>query len=125
MKSSVSGVGGRGVEAAFIEDRPAVHPVHPGEEGLPAEDVKARRRSLRSDAEIDRRPVAVGGLHQIGVYAFAKMNKDRDLLRRAWPAMKAEIAWLQGTIAPGSNLPSDPPLFSNPFNIVPQGPGPA
>jgi hypothetical protein len=37
--------------------------------------------------------------------------------------MKTQLAWLQGTIAAGHHLPSDPPLFSNPFNIVPQGPG--
>jgi non-lysosomal glucosylceramidase len=58
-------------------------------------------------------------------YAFAQMTNDRPFLRQAWPAMKSEIAWLKGTIAPGGQLPSEPFLFSNPFNIVPQGPGPA
>jgi uncharacterized protein (DUF608 family) len=58
-------------------------------------------------------------------YTYAQKTNDRAFLKRAWPAMKSEIAWLQGTIAPGDHLPSDPPLFSNPFNIVPQGPGPA
>jgi uncharacterized protein (DUF608 family) len=58
-------------------------------------------------------------------YAYAKTTHDTKFLKQAWPAMQAEISWLQGTIAPGSHLPSDPPLFSNPFNIVPQGPGPA
>jgi uncharacterized protein (DUF608 family) len=58
-------------------------------------------------------------------YTFAKLTKDRSFLRKAWPAMKSEIAWLQGTIAPSSHLPSDGPMMSNPFNIVTQGPGPA
>ncbi|WP_380161960.1 GH116 family glycosyl-hydrolase [Kineococcus sp. R86509] len=58
-------------------------------------------------------------------YAFATMTEDRSFLRQAWPAIKAEITWLKGTIPAGQHLPSDPPAFSNPFNIVPQGPGPA
>ncbi|TCC36482.1 GH116 family glycosyl-hydrolase [Kribbella speibonae] len=57
-------------------------------------------------------------------YAYAKINGDTGLLREAWPAIKNQITWLQGTIAPGTALPDDPGVMANIYNGIPQaGPG--
>lgn len=53
-------------------------------------------------------------------YAYAKINNDTDLLREAWPAIKNQIAFLKGTIPPGTSLPLDPGGFANIYNGVPQ-----
>lgn len=54
-------------------------------------------------------------------YAFAKINSDDDLLRRAWPAIKHQIAFLQGAIPNGGQLPVDSTVMANIYNVVPQG----
>ncbi len=53
-------------------------------------------------------------------YAFSKLTGDDGFLRLAYPAMKAEIAFLQGTIPAGAHLPLDPEMFANIYNVVPQ-----
>ncbi|WP_432561824.1 GH116 family glycosyl-hydrolase [Kineococcus sp. SYSU DK003] len=81
----------------------------------------------------DSRPPAPGrsqwldspGKFVLQWYAYAQTTGDDGFLRRAWPVMKTQLAWLKGTIPAGSLLPSDAPLFNNPYNAIPQGPGPA
>ncbi|MDR2566346.1 MAG: hypothetical protein LBC97_09910 [Bifidobacteriaceae bacterium] len=39
------------------------------------------------------------------MYAYSQVHRDQDFLRYVYPAMKRQLAYLQDTIAPGTNLP--------------------
>ncbi|HET9733443.1 MAG TPA: GH116 family glycosyl-hydrolase, partial [Acidimicrobiales bacterium] len=56
-------------------------------------------------------------------YAYARSSGDTSFLRSAYPAIRREITYLQGTIPPGNHLPLDPaapPVFANIYDVVPQ-----
>ena len=61
------------------------------------------------------------------MYAYAVINDDYSFLQSVYPAMKKELAFIQGVIAPGQNLPEAPtipqgyiyPVFPNTYDVIP------
>ena len=61
------------------------------------------------------------------LYAYALLQDDPLFLSYVYPAMKKELAFLQGTILAGQNLPDTPiippgyiyPVFPNTYDVIP------
>lgn len=51
--------------------------------------------------------------------AYARINHDTRFLRRVFPAMKRQLAFLREHVPPGANLPVDSPIFPNTYNVIP------
>lgn len=59
--------------------------------------------------------------YNVEAYEYYHATGDATFLRTVYPAIKANIAYLQQTIPAGTYLPFDAPAFDNYLDAIPQG----